>query len=144
LYTATTAVFKGSVYDRTKLACLLVGAPGTGKTLLAARHDKKSVAYHEAGHAVVAGTLPNTDVVHKISIVPRGIAALGYTIQLSTEDRLAVLLAGRVTEEVVDREEFQKLLQLQANPGYPQWNTNGSEPPLDLTPALFRLPSTVI
>ncbi|MCK5006939.1 MAG: AAA family ATPase, partial [Spirochaetales bacterium] len=74
--------------------------------------EKKIVAYHEAGHAVVAGTLPNTDVVHKISIVPRGIAALGYTIQLPTEDRylmtqseledrLAVLLAGRVTEEVV-------------------------------------------
>jgi cell division protease FtsH len=74
--------------------------------------EKKIVAYHEAGHAVVAETLPNTDVVHKISIVPRGIAALGYTIQLPTEDRylmtkseledrLAVLLAGRVTEEQV-------------------------------------------
>ncbi|MEE8591859.1 MAG: ATP-dependent zinc metalloprotease FtsH, partial [Spirochaetia bacterium] len=74
--------------------------------------EKQIVAYHEAGHAIVAETLPNTDVVHKISIVPRGIAALGYTIQLPTEDRylmtkseledrLAVLLAGRVTEEVV-------------------------------------------
>ena len=82
------------------------------KKRLISPKEKKIVAYHEAGHAVVAGTLPNTDVVHKISIVPRGIAALGYTIQLPTEDRylmtqseledrLAVLLAGRVTEEVV-------------------------------------------
>jgi cell division protease FtsH len=82
------------------------------KKRLISPKEKKIVAYHEAGHAVVAETLPNTDVVHKISIVPRGIAALGYTIQLPTEDRylmtqkeledrLAVLLAGRVTEEAV-------------------------------------------
>ncbi len=82
------------------------------KKRLISPKEKKIVAYHEAGHAVAAESLPNTDVVHKISIVPRGIAALGYTIQLPTEDRylmtkseledrLAVLLAGRVTEEVV-------------------------------------------
>jgi len=82
------------------------------KKRLISPKEKRIVAYHEAGHAVVAETLPNTDVVHKVSIVPRGIAALGYTIQLPTEDRylmtqqeledrLAVLLAGRVTEEVV-------------------------------------------
>ena len=82
------------------------------KKRLISPKEKQIVAYHEAGHAVVAETLPNTDVVHKISIVPRGIAALGYTIQLPTEDRylmtkseledrLAVLLAGRVTEEAV-------------------------------------------
>jgi cell division protease FtsH len=82
------------------------------KKRLISPKEKKIVAYHESGHAVVAETLPNTDVVHKISIVPRGIAALGYTIQLPTEDRylmtkneledrLAVLLAGRVTEEIV-------------------------------------------
>jgi len=82
------------------------------KKRLISPKEKKIVAYHEAGHAVVAETLPNTDVVHKVSIVPRGIAALGYTIQLPTEDRylmtqkeledrLAVLLAGRVTEEAV-------------------------------------------
>jgi cell division protease FtsH len=82
------------------------------KKRLISPKEKKIVAYHESGHAVVAETLPNTDVVHKISIVPRGIAALGYTIQLPTEDRylmtrseledrLAVLLAGRVTEELV-------------------------------------------
>ncbi len=73
--------------------------------------EKELVAYHESGHAVVADALPNTDCVQKISIVPRGIAALGYTVQLPTEDRylmtkkeledrLAVLLAGRVAEEV--------------------------------------------
>jgi cell division protease FtsH len=82
------------------------------KKRLISPKEKQIVAYHEAGHAVVAEALPNTDVVHKISIVPRGIAALGYTIQLPTEDRylmtqkeledrLAVLLAGRVTEETV-------------------------------------------
>ena len=73
--------------------------------------EKKIVAYHESGHAIVAHSLPNTDVVEKISIVPRGIAALGYTLQLPTEDRylmtkqeledrLAVLLGGRVAEEI--------------------------------------------
>jgi cell division protease FtsH len=82
------------------------------KKRLISPKEKQIVAYHEAGHALVAETLPNTDVVHKISIVPRGIAALGYTIQLPTEDRylmtkseledrLAVLLAGRVTEELI-------------------------------------------
>ncbi len=81
------------------------------KKRLISPKEKRIVAYHEAGHAIVAETLPNTDVVHKISIVPRGIAALGYTVQLPTEDRylmtrseledrLAVLLAGRVTEEL--------------------------------------------
>ncbi|MCX7032276.1 MAG: ATP-dependent zinc metalloprotease FtsH [Spirochaetes bacterium] len=73
--------------------------------------EKKVVAYHEAGHAVVAQCLGSADAVQKISIVPRGIAALGYTIQLPTEDRylvmkkeledrLASLLGGRVAEEV--------------------------------------------
>jgi cell division protease FtsH len=74
--------------------------------------EKEIVAYHESGHALVAASLPNTDPVHRISIVPRGIAALGYTLQLPTEDRylmtrselldkLAVLFGGRVAEELV-------------------------------------------
>ena len=82
------------------------------KKRLISPKEKKTVAYHESGHALVAESLPNTDVVHKISIVPRGMAALGYTIQLPTEDkylmtkseledRLAVLLGGRVAEEMV-------------------------------------------
>ncbi|RQW04028.1 ATP-dependent zinc metalloprotease FtsH, partial [candidate division KSB1 bacterium] len=50
-------------------------------------HEKEIVAYHEAGHAVVGASLPNTDPVHRVSIIPRGVAALGYTLQLPTEDR---------------------------------------------------------
>ena len=74
--------------------------------------EKKIVAYHEAGHAVVAHRVEHADPVHKISIIPRGIGALGYTQQLPTEDRylltqaelldrIAVLLGGRVAEEIV-------------------------------------------
>ncbi len=70
------------------------------------------VAHHEMGHALVALALPGTDPVHKISIIPRGIGALGYTIQRPTEDRflmtrdelenkMAVLLGGRAAEHVV-------------------------------------------
>jgi cell division protease FtsH len=77
--------------------------------------EKEIVAYHEAGHALVAASLPNADPVHRISIIPRGIAALGYTLQLPTEDRylmtrselldkLAVLFGGRVAEELVFEE----------------------------------------
>ncbi|MGH8058167.1 MAG: cell division protein FtsH, partial [Candidatus Entotheonellia bacterium] len=77
--------------------------------------EREIVAYHESGHALVAATLPNADPVHRISIIPRGIAALGYTLQLPTEDRylvtkselldkLAVLLGGRVAEELVFEE----------------------------------------
>jgi cell division protease FtsH len=74
--------------------------------------EKHRVAYHESGHALVAYSLPNTDPVHKVSIIPRGFAALGYTMQrpegdrfLMTkselESRIQVLLAGTLTEEMV-------------------------------------------
>jgi len=74
--------------------------------------EKERVAYHETGHALVALSLPGTDQVQKISIIPRGIAALGYTLQLPTEDRflmtkselenkVAVLLGGRIAEELI-------------------------------------------
>ena len=74
--------------------------------------EKKIVAYHESGHALVAELVPGADPVSKISIIPRGVAALGYTTQLPTEDRylmtrsellarIDVLLAGRVAEEIV-------------------------------------------
>lgn len=74
--------------------------------------EKKIIAYHEIGHAMVARSLPNSDPVHKISIIPRGHAALGYTLQLPEEDRflmsrsdllnrITILLSGRVTEELV-------------------------------------------
>ena len=74
-------------------------------------HERKVVAHHEMGHALVAMALPGTDPVHKVSIIPRGIGSLGYTIQRPTEDRflmtrselenrLAVLLAGRAAEAI--------------------------------------------
>jgi len=82
------------------------------KSRLISEREKEIVAYHESGHALVARLLPNTDPVHKISIIPRGNAALGYTLQLPTQDRyliskaelmdrLAVLLGGRVAEDLI-------------------------------------------
>ena len=74
--------------------------------------EREIVAYHEMGHAIVALSLPGTDPVRKISIIPRGIAALGYTMQMPTEDRfllsktelenrIATLLGGRAAEELI-------------------------------------------
>jgi cell division protease FtsH len=74
--------------------------------------EREIVAHHELGHALVAAALPGSDAVHKISIIPRGIGALGYTIQRPTEDRylmtreelenkMAVLLGGRAAEHVI-------------------------------------------
>ena len=81
------------------------------KTRLICEREKRTIAYHEAGHALVAHALPNADPVHKITIVSRG-RALGYTMTLPTEDKflvtrqefideLAMLLGGRVAEEMV-------------------------------------------
>jgi len=74
--------------------------------------ERRRVAYHEMGHALVAATLPGVDPVQKVSIVPRGVGALGYTIQRPTEDRfllgklnlenrIAVLMGGRASEQLV-------------------------------------------
>ncbi|HTS55273.1 MAG TPA: ATP-dependent zinc metalloprotease FtsH [Burkholderiales bacterium] len=74
--------------------------------------ERTVVAYHEMGHALVAMSLPGTDPLHKVSIIPRGVGALGYTIQRPTEDRflmtreelenkMAVLLGGRAAEFIV-------------------------------------------
>ncbi|MBP3848748.1 MAG: ATP-dependent zinc metalloprotease FtsH [Pyramidobacter sp.] len=82
------------------------------KSRLIGDREKKIIAYHETGHALVAKLIPGCDPVHKISIIPRGSAALGYTLQLPQEDRflaskneltndICVLLGGRVTEELV-------------------------------------------
>jgi len=79
------------------------------------KKEKEIVAFHETGHALMAEFLETTDPVHKISIIPRGISALGYTMQLPTEDRylmtrselldrMCVLLGGRVAEEVIFNE----------------------------------------
>ncbi|HLT00829.1 MAG TPA: ATP-dependent zinc metalloprotease FtsH, partial [Geminicoccaceae bacterium] len=74
--------------------------------------ERRTVAYHELGHALTALSLPGADPVHKVSIIPRGIGALGYTIALPTEDRylmteeelenkMTVLLGGRAAEQLV-------------------------------------------
>ena len=74
--------------------------------------EKIRVAYHEAGHALVAAALPNSDPVHKVSIIPRGLAALGYTMQRPESERylmtkseletnMKVMLAGTLTEEMI-------------------------------------------
>jgi cell division protease FtsH len=81
------------------------------KTRVMNSKEKETIAYHEAGHALLAESRPHADRVSKISIIPRGVAALGYTQQLPTEDRyllrktelldrLDVLLGGRVAEEL--------------------------------------------
>lgn len=82
------------------------------KNRVLSKEERRRVAHHEVGHALIAMSLPGSDPVHKISIIPRGIAALGYTLQLPTEDRylmtrtelenrIAVLLGGRAAEELV-------------------------------------------
>jgi cell division protease FtsH len=81
------------------------------KTRVMSDREKRVIAYHEGGHALVAHVLPNTDPVHKISVIPRG-RALGYTLTLPEEDKflmtreeladeLAMLLGGRVAEELI-------------------------------------------
>jgi cell division protease FtsH len=80
------------------------------RSIVMPEKERKNTAYHESGHAVVAKSLPNTDPVHKVTIIPRG-RALGVTMQLPTEDRyshdresllstIAVLMGGRIAEEV--------------------------------------------
>jgi cell division protease FtsH len=79
---------------------------------LLGKHEREVVAHHEMGHAIVAMALPDTDPVHKISIIPRGVAALGYTLQRPLDEhylmsrtelvhRIAVLLGGRASEQLV-------------------------------------------
>jgi cell division protease FtsH len=91
----------------------IIAGPERKSRLLTDR-DKRVVAYHEVGHAIVGELLPHADPVHKVSILPRGMA-LGYTISLPAEDRynvsrseiedkIACALGGRVAEEVVFQE----------------------------------------
>jgi cell division protease FtsH len=81
------------------------------KTRIMDKQERKLIAYHEGGHAMVAHVLPNTDEVHKITVIPRG-RALGYTLTLPEQDKflmtreqmrdeLAMLMGGRVAEEIV-------------------------------------------
>ena len=82
------------------------------KSRVLSEKERDIVAHHEMGHALVATSVPHADPVHKVTIIPRGVAALGMTYQLPTEerflmtrseleDRIAVLLGGRVAEELV-------------------------------------------
>jgi len=82
------------------------------KSRVVSQKEKRVVAYHEVGHAMVSSLLPNADPVHRISIVPRGYRALGYTLQLPAEDKylatrselldqITSLLGGRAAEELV-------------------------------------------
>jgi len=89
---------------------IVAGAERRGRLLKP--EERERVAYHEMGHALVAVSLAKTDPVHKVSIIPRSIGALGYTLQRPTEDRflitagelkqrMAALLAGRAAEEII-------------------------------------------
>jgi cell division protease FtsH len=84
------------------------------KSLILSDEEKRTTAYHEAGHALIARLIPGTDPVHKVTIIPRG-RALGVTMQLPVDDRhgyskgylvnqLAILMGGRVAEELVLKE----------------------------------------
>jgi len=79
------------------------------------KKEKKIIAYHESGHTLVGNYLPFADPIHKVSVIPRGSVALGYTLQLPLEDRylatkselmdkITVLLAGRASEEIMFKE----------------------------------------
>jgi cell division protease FtsH len=89
---------------------IVAGAERKGRLLHP--REREVVAYHEMGHALAAASLPDTDPVHKVSIIPRSIGALGYTMQRPTDDRflitsrelknrMVVLLAGRAAEQIV-------------------------------------------
>jgi len=82
------------------------------KSRVLSKDERWRVAYHEMGHALVAASLPGVDPVHKVSIIPRGVGALGYTMQRPTEDRfllaaselknrIAVLMGGRAAEQLI-------------------------------------------
>ncbi|PKM11541.1 MAG: cell division protein FtsH [Gammaproteobacteria bacterium HGW-Gammaproteobacteria-3] len=82
------------------------------KSRILGTEEKRRVAYHEAGHALVAETVPTGQPVHKISIIPRGVSALGFTLQLPVEekflstdaelkDQIAILMGGRMAEAIV-------------------------------------------
>jgi cell division protease FtsH len=88
----------------------IIAGPEKKHRLLNAE-EKRRVAFHESGHTLVALTVPTGEPVHKVSIIPRGVAALGFTLQLPVEekflstepqlrDQLAILLAGRVAEQM--------------------------------------------
>ena len=85
------------------------------KSKVISKKEKNIIAYHESGHTILSLYLPNADPLHKVSIIPRGIGALGYTMQLPTQDRyiiskselldrICMLLGGRASEEIILKE----------------------------------------
>lgn len=103
-----------SLEDFTAAIERILAGPEKRKRILNPR-EKRIVAYHEMGHAIVAMALPDVDPIKKVSIVPRGLGALGYTMQMPTEDRylmtrtelmnrITVLLGGRAAEMLVFKE----------------------------------------
>ncbi len=85
------------------------------KSRVISKKEKKIIAYHESGHAILSLLLPNADPLHKVSIIPRGVSALGYTMQLPIQDRyiltkaelidrICVLLGGRASEDIIFKE----------------------------------------
>src|SRR5689334_10167263 len=99
-------------FDDFTLAIERIVAGAEKKSRVLSRDERRRVAYHEMGHALVAANLPGVDPVQKVSIIPRGIGALGYTMQRPTEDRflltvaelnsrIAVLMGGRASERLI-------------------------------------------
>ena len=80
--------------------------------------EKEIVAYHETGHALVAEALPSVDPVHRVSIIPRGIGGLGYTMQLPTEDRY-----------LMTRNELEDRMAVMLGGGWPRKSISGKFPP---------------
>lgn len=109
---ATRRVAEAVTLDDVTAAIERIVAGMERKGLVMTPREREAVAWHEMGHALVAASLPGTDPVHKVSIIPRSIGALGYTMTRPTEDRflisrgdlqdrMAVLMAGRAAEELV-------------------------------------------
>ncbi|HET7490651.1 MAG TPA: ATP-dependent zinc metalloprotease FtsH [Bradyrhizobium sp.] len=99
-------------FDDFTLAIERIVAGIEKKSRVLSKQERRRVAYHEMGHALVAANLPGVDPVQKVSIIPRGVGALGYTMQRPTEDRfllatselknrIAVLMGGRACEELI-------------------------------------------
>jgi cell division protease FtsH len=99
-------------FDDFTLAIERIVAGIEKKSRVLSKQERRRVAYHEMGHALVAASLPGVDPVQKVSIIPRGVGALGYTMQRPTEDRfllatselknrIAVLMGGRACEELI-------------------------------------------
>jgi cell division protease FtsH len=99
-------------FDDFTLAIERIVAGIEKKSRVLSKEERRRVAYHEMGHALVAANLPGVDPVQKVSIVPRGVGALGYTLQRPTEDRfllsvselknrIAVLMGGRASEQMI-------------------------------------------